>query len=343
MIDKIKTLLNKTNELEDKINTLNNSQSKTPSSTRFVCFSKGLLNLSFLNKNRFLIASFEVKQNSPLYFQNQIELNVPLSQNIKITLIVNNIAIYRSTRKLQTGYNQLTIMKNFIPLKDEQLELYLEVTAEENSLITLISDTLFVWGISDILNNIQYQAVETPENFTLSYLNNNTIYYSEINKETATLNSEDFTYYASGISHCFVYSIAHQNLFLFRVDINGNLFYCNFKDKYEKFITSNVSYVSCSSNESIISIAIIKNNTCYVIEMDSNFNLSDESKVESNNICVERCYLHFNNFNNKFYLIVSDKNNSNYIMEGLNPTSKNHSYINSNYTIEITAYEATLW
>ena len=71
MIDKIKTLLNKTNELEEKINLLSNNQNTFYNSNNFICFSKGLLNLSFFNTDKLSLAKFETLENIPLYFQNQ--------------------------------------------------------------------------------------------------------------------------------------------------------------------------------------------------------------------------------------------------------------------------------
>ena len=154
MIDKIKTLLNKTSELENEVSDFKKSNNEIQVSNNFACFSKGLINLSFLNSNKLLIAKFETKQNSPLYFQNQIELNIPSEQEIKISLIVNNISIFRSTRKLHAGFNQFTIMKGYIPLKSEPVELYLKITSENDSMLTLISNTVLVWGINNINNNI---------------------------------------------------------------------------------------------------------------------------------------------------------------------------------------------
>ena len=205
MIDKIKTLLNKTNELEEKINLLSNNQNNYNIANNFICFSKGLLNLSFFNTNKLLLAEFETLENFPLYFQNQIELNIPTNQTIKISLSINNITFFKSTRKLQTGYNQFTIMKSYVPLKSENVELYLKITTEDESPITILSNTLFVWGLYNVTNEKQYQALETNDYFYLSYLNNNTLYYSKIEKSEVELNSEDFTYYSTAIGYSFAY------------------------------------------------------------------------------------------------------------------------------------------
>ena len=340
MIDTIKTLLNKTNELEEKINNINTSNENNTNSSNFICFSKGLLNLSFLTSNKILIAKFETIQNNNLYFQNQIELNMPSSQEVKISLIINNIAIYRSTRKLQAGYNQLNIMKSYTPLSSEEVELYLEIKCSENSLATLISDTLFVWGLNNIANEISYQAIETNNNFILSYLENNTLYYSFIDKGETSLNSEDFAYYANAISYCFVYSKYLDKLYLFRVDLDGNLFYTDFYENYEKYICSNVTHVSCSASNDIVLISYIQDNYCYTVEMDNTEALSMFTKIQCYDFAICKSLAYYNEHNEKFYLILSDKNNSNYILESVGETTTEHNYLYAEYSIEISTYEA---
>lgn len=339
MIDPIKTLINKTNELEDFISDFNNSNSETIYQNNFACFSKGLINLSFLNSNKMLIAKFETTQNKPLYFQNQVELNIPTSQTIKITLIINNIAIFRTTRKLEAGYNQFTIMKGYIPLISEQVEMYLQITSEEDSLLTIISNTLLVWGINNIKNNLDYQIIETNENYLLSYLNNNTLYYSYQPKDEIVLNAEDFLYHSIAKSYSFSYFKNENNLYLFKVDIDGNLFYVNMNDNNENFIKSNISHVSTYSNSDIILISIVSNNKVYVAEFDTNENISEFKEIESNNFIIVKSYVYFNEFNNKFYIILTDTNNSNYLISNLdNITTESH-YINANYSISYSTYE----
>ena len=342
MINVIKTLINKTNSLEESFNNLSSNKIENVVNNNFICFSKGHIDFSFLNSNKFLIAKFETKQNSALYFQNQIELNIPVSQNIKISLIANNIAIYRSTRKLQSGFNQLTIMKSYTPLKSEEVELYLEIIAEDNSLITIISDTLLVWGLSNITSNIEYQAIETNNNFLLSYINNNSIFYKYTNKETISLNSEDFTYYSSAISYSFCYFEPIDKVYLFRVDLDGNLFYCNFNNNYEHFLDSDVSFVSCISNNKLILVSYIKNNSCYTIEINSSFNISSPNKINCD-IPFIKTYSYFNKYNKKFYLILTDSKNSNYIVENMDVLNVNHFNINATYSIEVSTYEVSEW
>lgn len=339
MIDKIKTLLNKTNELEEKINTLSSNQSNIYNSTNFVCFSNGVLNLSMFNSDKLLLAEFETLENFPLYFQNQIELNIPTSQTIKISLSINKITFFKSTRKLQSGYNQFTIMKSFVPLKSEKVELYLKITTEDNSPITIISNTLFVWGINSYSNNVSYQILETEENYYLSYLNSNLLYYTKIDKKETELNSEDFTYYSGAISYSFAYLKSIDSVFLFRVDPDGNLFYTNIINNNEKFIDSNISHISTAYKNNLILISVIKDNQCYTFEMNDNEIFSKPNLIDSNNISLTKSYLFYNKFNGDFYIILSDKYNSNYITKSLKEYNFNQHLINAQYSIEYQTYE----
>lgn len=343
MIDKIKTLLNKTNELEDKINSLSNNQNNSYNTNNFVCFSKGQLNLSFANSNKILLAEFETIENFPLYFQNQIELNIPTSQTIKISLSINKITFFRSTRKLQAGYNQFTIMKSFTPLKNERVELYLQITTENDSPITILSNTLFVWGLCNHSNEIQYQVLETNDNFYLSYLNNNTLYFSKIEKTETELNSEDFTFYSSAIGYSFAFLKSTNKVYLFRIDLDGNLFFTDIEDNNETFIDSNVTHISTCSSDDCIKISIIKNYNCYAFEMNENEIFSNHAMVDSNDILIYKSYLYWNKYNNNFYLILTDKNNSNYLTKSIPEYQSNNHFINAEYSIEFEEYEVGWW
>ena len=170
-------------------------------------------------------------------------------------------------------------MKSYLPLKSEKVELYLEIVAEDNSPITIIADTLLVWGLNNKSLNIEYQAIESNDSFLLSYINNNSIFYKTINKEIASLNSEDFIYYSSAISYSFCYFAPINKIFIFRVDMNGNLFYSDFNENYEHFLDSNVSFVSCTANDNCILVSYIKNKQCFTIEIDEEQNISAATKI----------------------------------------------------------------
>ena len=342
MINSIKTLINKTNELEEKINNLSHSQANIYSTGGFASFSKNYINLSFSNLDNFIIAEFETEASKHLYFQNQIELNLPLSQNVKITLLLNDIAIYKSTRKLQEGFNQISIMKSYVPFKSEQVKVYLKIVAEDGSPITIISNNLFVWGLYEKPSQIEYQAIETNDKYLLSYINNNSIYYCFVEKNESSLNAEDFQYFGTAQSYSFVYNNKLDELFLFRVDLNGNLFYTEFFENNETYITSNVSHVSATMGNNLIVVSYIKNSNCHTFEFDSNRTILNGTAVSCFNFELIKSYIYYNSFNNKYNLILTDINNSNYLTQNVVETETEHKFINASYSISITTYEGEL-
>ena len=75
MIDKIKTLLNKTNELEDEIEQISETSNEKTETSNYVTFTKNLLNYSILTTQKVQIAQIEVTKNSSIYFQMLIYVN----------------------------------------------------------------------------------------------------------------------------------------------------------------------------------------------------------------------------------------------------------------------------
>ena len=338
MINAIKTLLNKTSELEEKINLLSKKTNNINNTNSFICFSKGLINLSFLNSNTMSIAKFETIKNSSLYFQNQIELNIPTKQSVKISLILNDIVIYKSTRELDAGFNQITIMKSYTPLLSEQTELFLKITSENNSMITIITDTLFVWGLSNLNEQTEYQAINIKDKYLFSINTNDNLYYLTCNQnEEHAFNFEDFTFWGNSKSSSFVYDSNNNILYLFRVDSDENLFYKNFESNNEVYIDSNVNHVSTAYGNNKLIFCTVKNGKCFIYEIN-NGNISSPEQLTNINIFATKTYLNFNPYNKKFYIIISDKNESNYITESISETEIAHPYINATYTITYDTY-----
>lgn len=338
MINAIKTLLNKTSELEEKINLLSKKTNTINNSNSFICFSKGLINLSFLNSNTMSIAKFETIKNSSLYFQNQIELNIPTKQTVKISLIVNDIVIYKSTRELEAGFNQITIMKSYTPLLSEQSELFLKITSENNSMITIITDTLFVWGLSNFNKQTEYQAIGIQDKILLSINTNDSLYYLTCTQnEEHAFNFEDFIFFGNSKSSSFVFDSENNILYLFRVDSDGNLFYKIFGTDNEMFIDTNVSHVSAAYGNNKLIFCTVKNGQCFICEIN-NGNISSPEPLSNINVFAVKTHLYFNPYNKKFYVIISDKNESNYITESISETEISHPYINVTYTITYDTY-----
>lgn len=338
MIDKIKTLLNKTNELEDEIEQISETSNEKTETSNYVTFTKNLLNYSILTTQKVQIAQIEVIKNSSIYFQILIDVNLTTSQKVTFSLIVDNISIYKSTKTLSNGFNQISIMKAYNPLISTQSDIYIEITPTENKLVTLSLVSLSVWGLIDTQNNIKYQAIETENNILLAYLNNYQLFYKEVDKTTGSFNSEDFNLFKSAKSFLFAYNSQNKILLLFRVDTAGNLFYSNFNDKNEVFVSSGVQDVSACTDNSSTLITFIKNQKCYFVILNNNLILSDEKLLYNNNYKLKFCYAYFNNFNQKFYVITTDENDANFLIESQNETLNKQENINANISLTISTY-----
>jgi hypothetical protein len=339
MIDTIKTLLNKTSALEEEISTLSETSQKTSETNGYICFNKNLINYSILSKQKISIAKIEVVKNSSLYFQTMVELNLSSSQKVTFSLIANNISIYKSTKSLSSGFNQITLMKSYTPLTSEEVDISLEITPIEEKQLLIENISLSVWGLASTQEITKYQVLELENEFLLAFLNNNYIYFTRTEKQDSINNSEDFVPYKSAKSFSYAYLAETKQLFLFRVDLSGRLFYSNTDDENEYFVTSNVSAVSACSSENSILVTYIKNGYCYYIELFDN-SFSIEKQIYCNSKALSDVYCYFNKYSNKFYVLMSDSNNSNFLVESASETKSFGENLSAKINLSITSYYA---
>lgn len=124
---------------------------------------------------------------------------------------------------------------------------------------------------------------------------------------------------------------------MLRVDDIGDLFYSKFGEN-EKYLESNVSAVSAVSINNATYVFYLQNNSCFQIEIDSNRNFSNKSKVECHNYEFINLYCSYSEIDNTIYLILTDKNNSNYLLEQINETFNSNEQINATYSVLIETY-----
>ena len=343
MIDSIKSLINKTNELDEKYNRLSSYENVKSNMNHFVCFSSTNLNQSFINQDKILLAEFEITENQSLYFQNKIDINLPIDESVKFSLFINNIAIYRSTKNLNAGFNQITIMKSYLPLKSEQVNLYLKIETNENSLITILSNDLLIWGLDNVSNEISYISIEINDSYFLSYLNNNSIYYKIVGKEPISLNSVDFDFYSYAKAFSVSYLNNSNTLFLFKIDLDGNLQLNDFYNNKIIYLDSFVTDISSTTDDEKFVISYIKNNKCFNMEIYPDYSFSNPIPVLFNVGIPKKSYINYNKFNNKFYLVICNQNGSNFLIKNCIEHNNNHFNISANYSIKINTYEVTKW
>lgn len=309
----IKDLQLKINRLEKKIDILENKSQSFVNNLGFSVWTNNFLNLNIINQKQFLIKTISKNLNNNLFFQLRIKFLNYSQQEIKFDLLCNNIKIGSENNTFDNNIHEITVSGSYQNILSETIKVELHVNPKNSKQLTLINTTLTVWGIAPSFNE-EYDALETESEYLLSYISNNRLYYKTFNKHTNS-NDVDFIYLNEAISHSICKDI-DDNIFLFYVDLSGNLFFRKFNNSHNYFISTNVNKVcSCIFNNTIY-FAYITNDECYYGEILNNIVISNK-KVTSIFGKFVNCYLYSDNKNNKCYMILSKENNSNYLLENI--------------------------
>lgn len=327
-------------QLQRKITSLENKVSKLQSKSKdmiegvgFRVYTKNYLNFQTVSNKSFTIKTLKNPKNA-LFMQIKVKFYNFNSQNILFRLFADNVQIASEEQNFQTGIHEIIIYGTYQNLISDKIKLELHVNPRAKKQVLVSNTTLTIWGDSSEQSE-EYDAVETQDKFVLSYISNDRLYFKEFDKQTSS-EEVDFQFYEEAISH----SICTDgtSVFLFRVDPNGNLFYCNTNDFNEKFITNDVNKISsCYGNESII-YCYISNGECYYGEIKNDVVISNK-KITSILGNFIGCYLYFNNKNNKCYLVLTKKDNSNYLLETLATNFSSSENINAEINLKITTNE----
>lgn len=341
MISKISDLSNKTEELERYIKNVEKQQNQLKKQSTCESFIKNYSNLEVVGKRNVFITQIGVISGEKLFFQCLIDLSIVSSDYVYFSLIANGICIQKNRKKLQSGSSQITILQNFEPLETEDVDIYLQISTKNETLLTVGQVSLFVWGSFENKISIDYQILETENSYLLSFVDNNILYYKFTEKITGEYSFLDFESYGSAISYSFVYLPNSKKLFLFFVDVLKNLYYMNFEDKNLIFLESNISFVGADSSDSDeVLITIVKDNCCFYFEMNENFAISSQKKLDYDKTKIISCFPYFDEYNREFYIILTGKNNDNYLVKCVNDEFKTIENISSNYLISIEVYDA---
>ena len=336
MINKVKTTYKKIVSLENKVEEIELTSNSKKTSSNCVSFAKNYLNFEVLVSKKFLLAEFEVKENSSIYLQNHIELNLAENQKVKFSLIVNGVFIHKSTKELSAGFNTINLMKTYTPILTEKIEVYLQIVPEYGKSVILTSENLTVWGIEQKIDINNYQAIESDENYLLAYQNGDSLFYALVPKEINGYFDEDFEFWGNVKSFSFVFDSNLKKFVLFYVDRFSNLFMFDFESKNNLFLQNNVSYVSAVSNTEIILITYIKNNKIFYFEIDSSYAISDHNALERMSTMFETCYAYFNEYNQHFIVVAKNVYGANFLFESENAKLFNQMSLTANYTFTIS-------
>lgn len=182
MIDAIANLTKKTNELELNIENLKRESSAEDKTPNCICINKNFNNQEVILTKRILLSKIKLTGKSNLCFQGQVEILLAFAQEVEICLLVNNIIAQKITKDCGVGTSQISIFCNFQPILVENVSISLKITPKSQKPIYLQSASIFVWGTIVDLNEVKYQAIELENNYLISLLHNQSIYYKLIEK-----------------------------------------------------------------------------------------------------------------------------------------------------------------
>lgn len=340
MINKITGLMNKTDELEKYLDSFKKVQNRTLNKNTCLSFLKNLSNAEVILPKKILLAKVDGKANSRIFFQGLIELSLPAKETIELTISVNDIAISSEQKTLSDGFNQVVIMRNYEPLVDGELSVYLTIKPKNQRQLFISGVSLFVWGDFDAESLDDYQVIEINDAYLITLSADGSLYYKLTAKEKGEFSFSNLEFFAPSKSHAIAFDEQNSKTMLLRVDPRGNLFATDFFKFDEKFITSGVSKVSVAGNgcgEFLVSF--IKNKSCYYFEMDIGKNFSLIKKLNTPYMVPASCTVIYNKFCGCYEISVSDKKQNNYLTRQVKESEGCADNISASYVIEVKKVE----
>lgn len=326
----IKNLQKQISDLEQRLSKFENKAENILTNSGFSTWTNNLLNINIVNRKTIQIKTIKDNPKHNLFFQLKIKFFNYSPQDISFDLICDNIQIATEQHNYQNGIFEVSLVGNYQNAISKSILVKASIKPKSTKQVTILSTTLTVWGINQDISN-EYNVCLTNSLCTLSYISNNRLYYKNFNKELDDKDF-DFIFLNNSISHSLCSD--SDNIFLFRVDVNGNLFFSKFLETQEVFISKNVSKVSsCYYNDSIF-FSYISNGDCYYGEIINNIVISN-NKISSLLGQFYSCYMYCENLNNKCYLILTKENGSNYLLENIsnNFCSSENIFADINLTI----------
>ena len=231
----IKNLQHQISELENRLSKFEKKTENIITSSNLSTWQNNLLNINIVNRKSIPIKTLDNTKNNNLYFQLTIKFFNYSNQDIKFDLLCNNIQIGTAQENFQNGLFEITVVGTYQDAISNSINVSASINPKENKQVTIFSTKLTLWGISQS-EQYEYDAVLTSNHCVLTYISNGRLYYKKFIKELDA-NDFDFLYLNNSISHSL--STNNEDIFLFRVDPDGNLFFSEFLDNNEIFISKN--------------------------------------------------------------------------------------------------------
>lgn len=335
----VKKLEKKILSLEEKISKLENKNKLSTDKFGFNIYTKNLLNKNIISSTKFRIKTLKTNKNNSLFFQLKVKFLNYFSQDIQFKLFAEDIQVNCETIYRENGISEEIIFGTYQNNLSDSIKIDLLVKPKSGKQITIINTTLTVWGDNQQQND-EYNATETNTHYLLSYISNNRLYYKLFQKNE-NFEELDFIYFAEASSHSLC--TINNEIYLFYVDTDNNLLLSNINNGDEQFIEGNISKVSCCSiNNSIIFCYITLDGKCFYSEMTNN-NILSTSQIKISLGLFSNCYIYYDKNKEKYYLIITKTNGSNYLLESINSIKSSTENIKATTNIYITTGESNLW
>lgn len=335
MISSLKDLINKTEELEKRLNKYEKQSTIYEGENLFSSYSNNNLFTNVTTRKTINLTETKNSKNQ-IYFQLQINFSTTSNQDIEFSILVNNIKIITTSQNFNIGSNNIILNGIHQDTVNEKLKIGILVNPKNDNLTVINSTNLLMWGNSINQSLNEYNCIETENDFYLSYLSNNRLYLKIIPKNN--IESQDdinFNCISTGISHSLTYDKISNVVYLFRVDSQGNLFYSNLNLQNEIFIHNNVQQISsCHANNKMI-FAFISNKKCYIGEIINNSVFINQLNLIKGNFISTFLY-----YKDKCYLIITKEDLSNYLLNESNYSFSNRDQLTANISLNISTYEA---
>lgn len=334
MIKNYKNIIKKTEELENDVSNLiqqTEQIKQNPAST----FKIRFLNHPINTAQKINLVKLRCEKSVNLTFQLSTKVKISASQRISISLYIDDELISKITKNYPVGEHEVLIYKEFSPIVTKTSNAYILIESLDEKFIYLIETMINVWGITNS-NNIQsYNSISVGNMFLISHTTNGELYYKLTNKELLSLNEDDFKYYGKSNQSCFV--SLNEQLYLFYIDSNKNLNFSQFFNKSSEILRKNVDFVSAIVFNEKFLVSYISNYQCYTFELKNGL-ISNHNIVLCVNKKLKQTHLHYNNFTDKVYLVLTDTANQNYLLESLSELFSTSEQLKCSYQINIKTY-----
>lgn len=336
MINDFKYIKEKTLELESTLEELKNE--KNTSLNNFKSISKNLLNYSITDESEIELYSFYLVNDNSVLFNLNIDFYLASSQNLEFQLIVNNICIYKTNKYFNYGNNNITINKDYTSLNTGEFLAKIKIKSLDKKQIEINKIELIFYGVDNEQQQIIYHTTEIEDNkLLLSYLYNEELYYLIVDKNVEYYNYSDFKYLANAKSYSFTYDNINNKILFLKINKENKLILNTLYESNEKIIDTNVNKVSCSFGNNKVLVCYLKNNKCYYLSIQNNIPSNTQSIHSFQNL--KNITTSYNKHSDKFYIVLTDFNNQNYLIESIDENLEKRENIKVNLDFTIETYE----